>query len=181
MLKIVLISGPRGAGKTTYAKKIAKSEPNTYLFCRDAIMIQYFGKNTFCPYTENPFPLLRRVLKETIERCVSLSQRKDITLIVDWFTGYNSQRFELLDFFKKIAPESETVILLAETNHDECVQRFCKRESEASRHHASRIYNLYQKTIQDFEKINSEIGIYYPWRSSFYRVGKVCLDTGFLF
>ncbi|MEA4910490.1 hypothetical protein SDC9_33241 [bioreactor metagenome] len=180
MLKIVLISGPRGAGKTTYAKKMAKSEPDTYLFCRDTIMIQYFGKNTFDPYTENPFPFLRSVLKETIERCVSISKRKDVTLIVDWFTGYNHQRFKLLDFFKKIAPESETVILLADIGHDECVRRFYEREGKKGGWNPSHDYHLYQETIQDFEKINSEREIYHPWRS-FDRVGKVCLDTGFLF
>lgn len=155
MLKIVLVSGPRGAGKTTYSKKLVKENKNFYLFSRDLIFMQTFGKNSFDPYLENPFPYLRKILSETLWRCSLLSMKKDTTLIVDYFTGSNDARFTLLDIFKKECPESKTVLLLAEIEHNECVRRFYEREGKEKGWNPSHDYYLYHKLLKGIEEENS--------------------------
>ena len=45
MIIVYLISGTRGAGKSTYCKKITEKNPKICLISRDQILIDLFGQN----------------------------------------------------------------------------------------------------------------------------------------
>lgn len=150
MSSIILISGPRGAGKTTYCNKCIKENPNFHLFSRDAVGKQFFGDNFFNPYI-GASRYVFELLKEKLMRFNLLSQKKDITLLVDYWNGRNQDRMRLLQICSEYSQNVKLYIFT--TPHDKCVEQFFQREGRDGGWNPSRDYLLYHELLKGVEDL----------------------------
>lgn len=51
MKTVMLTLGPRGAGKTTFCRKVVRARPEVAFVERDAVLVELFGSAALSPYT----------------------------------------------------------------------------------------------------------------------------------
>ena len=150
MSSIVLTSGPRGAGKTTYCNKYVKENPNFHLFSRDAVGRQFFGDQFFNPYL-GASRYVFELLTEKLKKFELLSAKKDLTLLVDYWNGSNKERYR---FLQMMSMYSENVTLAVFTTpHDKCVEQFFQREGKEKGWNPSKDYHLYHELLKGVEDL----------------------------
>lgn len=122
MRRVILTAGPRGAGKTTFCKKVVEARPEIVLIERDAILIEMFGRTDLCPYTGGHQAASSRMMtlvKETLKR-------ENITLILDTWNGYAEERRFITD--KLFTFDVDRIDLwLFTTPRRVCVRQFISR------------------------------------------------------
>ena len=105
MKNIILTSGPRGAGKSTYVKHFVEQNQEMEYLSRDDLLIELFGKTSLDSYTgghQYAYELFSKKIKEVVE-----SSKSNFNLIVDSWNGYSSDRRSMIDSFRltPVAPE----------------------------------------------------------------------------
>jgi predicted kinase len=90
---VCLLVGPRGSGKSHYAKRLQESYPGLVIISRDEILIRKFGSIHTSPYTGEQWyamELMHRLLRRRL--CLN----KDTTILLDCWTGDHDERRELV-------------------------------------------------------------------------------------
>lgn len=102
MKTIYLTSGPRGAGKSAYCKKVAVLNPEFKLIIRDEILVELFGTTSLSPYEGGHFHA-QEVVFEMIEKL--LSSAGDINIVLDFWNGFPGERIAMIKRLKKLGAD----------------------------------------------------------------------------
>ena len=149
----VLAIGMRGAGKTTYCKKVKEAHPEINFFCRDDFFMEHFGHYSFDPYSgEGHYADF--CFWQHIEE--SLRERSGVFLI-DYWTGWADVRRKIV---AKLCGYGATGVfgLYFDTPLETCVKQFVLRETkvddldwqkEMYEHMARHNYDLFHKNLSD--------------------------------
>ena len=177
-MKIIIITGPSGTGKTSLAKKLLENLDNSYIISTDDFyktgILSNFLSNLFNSYFDRKISHNSKLLKKTITKIIKnkeinysykydfIKKRTEIiseepvhikTLIIEGiFT------LELLDFFAR----SDYLLIKLKINKNICMKRICKRDlaergknnekSIESFHKAWNIYNRKEKYYKKSKK-----------------------------
>lgn len=87
---VILVSGPRGSGKSTYVDNIKKDYPETLLISRDKILIELFGTTVLSPYSGG-HEYAREIVYKKIEKALTENNEK-VKIIFDYWNGSSSER-----------------------------------------------------------------------------------------
>ncbi len=127
MKRVILTCGPRGAGKTTYSKRIAKMCPQCHIVSRDAIAIEHFGSVYLSPYLvshefvqDKAYAMVSNILQTTPDN-------SDVTIIFDYWNGSPIARKRIVRELRTLGVESVWAWYFV-TPRKICVQQFIERE-----------------------------------------------------
>lgn len=98
MKTVILTSGPRAAGKSTFCDMVQKNHPEVAFFSRDKLLISLFGKTSLDCYSGGHQYALD-VLFENIKK--SLSAEGDQKMLLDCWNGYPSDRRHIIRRLKE--------------------------------------------------------------------------------
>ena len=90
---VILSSGPRGSGKSTYLNLVKQRHPEISFLSRDEVLIEIFGSTHLDPYTGGHW-YAAKVLEEKLQTILSADE--DLILIYDCWNGYSSERKDLI-------------------------------------------------------------------------------------
>jgi predicted kinase len=151
MKTVLITSGPRGGGKTTYVEAFKGMHPHIPVVSRDKICLELLGSVVFDPYTgeceyvyEKMFGKLRQFLD---------GGDSGEIIILDCWNGSSGGRKELIRKAKDFGAH-RVYCLQFFLPLDICIKWFMQKEhkfghSESSVKHD---YNLYYKTAQNIEE-----------------------------
>lgn len=129
-MKIVyVLSGPRGSGKSTYARTLLKAHPNLCYLSRDELSMKLFKSTSHNPYTGDG-EYVTSVLFEKAEKI--LKRKGDVLLLFDCFNGYASNREWFIKQFDKFGAD-KVVCLYLITPLETCVKWFFQKKKAERR------------------------------------------------
>lgn len=149
MKTVILTSGPRGAGKSTYSKKVKEDYLEVKYLSRDEIFIEAFGKTSFDRYTGDHL-IARQIFEDKIKD--ALSEDDDFKIIIDCWNGFSSERKSLIKLFRELGADTIICwqfIVTTET----CLKWFFKKDDSVgySESGIRSDHRLYYKTATDIE------------------------------
>lgn len=161
MKEVYLMSGPRGSGKTTYAKFLASIDPEFHLVSRDEICVELFGITSLSPYTGGQ----KYVIEKMFDRLSDIfSKGSDCAVILDCWNGYPSERRYLVQRLEEIGADRVYCIQM-HVSLDTCVKQCCLKKdmlnySVNSIVHDYRHYYTNAEYIEDdgFDRVFRVIG-----------------------
>lgn len=149
MKNIILTSGPKGAGKSTYSKKFIERYPETQYISRDDLLMELFNKTTTNPDTSEStyahMKLLGRI-KEKLDE-----QTEGLELIVDYWNGYPHERKKLIKEFKELGANQVICWKFITPNSIAADWFFKKEDSYGYLDGYLADYKLYHKKSQNIE------------------------------
>lgn len=175
MKKVFLTSGPRGSGKSTYTKKIAKLHPEFNLISRDEISISLFKSIYLSPYTGDHH-YLKEVVFERIGKL--LSENQDVTIILDYWNGFSHEREALIRKLRDLGAD-EVYCLYFEVSLTTCIRWFKEKKDSGSLSESSikNDYELYYSKAKDIRRDGfDKVFLINPSQEEF----EFVLDTPFL-
>ena len=95
---VYLLVGPRGAGKTSYCKRLTSSNGSLLMVCRDEILVRICGSEHMDPYTGahlHCFKIMQRLLKR------KLQTRRGVRLLLDCWTSTRLERMHIIEDLRK--------------------------------------------------------------------------------
>jgi len=150
MKTVILTSGPRGSGKSTYVELVQKIHPEVKFISRDQLLMEIFGATSLDPYSGG-HECIQKIFLDKLKDI--LSGEDDLKLIVDFWNGYSITRQSLIEIFHKYGAECvvcwQFVLPL-----DVCLDWFFKKPDVKgySKYGAIRDYKLYYKEAKLIEK-----------------------------
>ncbi|MBT6734981.1 AAA family ATPase [Candidatus Woesearchaeota archaeon] len=152
MKRIILTSGPRGAGKSTYVRNFLEKNPRVKGISRDDLLIELFGKTSLNPYTGG-HEYAYRIFFNRIKN--SLNNASDLDLIVDCWNGYPKGRKDMVEQFKDYGAD-RILCWKFITPLDVCLNWFFKKEDSRSysKSGIERDYELYHEKSKNISKEN---------------------------
>lgn len=124
MKTVYLTSGPRGAGKTTYAEAFIKEHPEVAFVSRDEILIFLFGKTSLSPY-EGGHDQAHSYMLGMLRKYLSADHPAE-TILLDCWNGYASERQKLIEKLR-IMGADKVVCLFFHIPEQLCVEWFSKK------------------------------------------------------
>lgn len=124
MKTVLLTSGPRGAGKSTYAENLVRQHPEIPLISRDKILISLFGGVELATY-EGEHAYAEQQMFGELKRHLS----KDCptqTILLDCWNGYSYSRRELIQKSKEYGAD-KVICLFFLISENLCVDWFSKK------------------------------------------------------
>ncbi len=91
---IYLLVGQRGAGKSHYAGRLIKNQPELSIVSRDAILIRLYGSTDTDPYSGAGHSV-QKIMHRLLRR--KLSTQTNLRLILDTFTSDSRERKLLIN------------------------------------------------------------------------------------
>ena len=151
MQAVLLTSGPRGSGKSTYVKEEQVRYPDIITFSRDEVLISLFGKTSLNPY-EGGHEYASKILFQKVQECLSLDAQKQ-TIILDYWNGFSSQREAIIKRLRDLGAD-KVFCLQFITPLETCIEWFKQKpdsdsHSEGSIRHDYRLYHEQARTIQE--------------------------------
>lgn len=104
MKKIFLTCGTRGAGKSTYCKKVLKRHPEFILISRDEILIKIFGSTELNPY-EGGHYYANEVMWRYVRKRLARAGNEDIKMILDCWNGFPEERVNIISKLKNFGAD----------------------------------------------------------------------------
>ena len=134
MLKLIVLQGLPGSGKTTWARNYVKGRKDYVIVNRDSI--RHMRGDYWIPEQED-------LITEIEDMCIELSLRKGYNVIVDAtnFRGLNRFRDITVRFIDPIDVE----LKIFDTPLEECILRDSKRESSVGENVIKGMYKKYLK------------------------------------
>lgn len=150
MKRVVLTSGPRGAGKSTYSKNFLKYRIQTKYISRDELMVELFGETSLSIYGGS-WDYLYHVFGERVKSILEESE-ESLDLIVDCWNGSSSARKSLIKEFRGFGAD-RVIAWKFVTPKNLCLNWFMKKEDSKfySERNFLSDYQLYYKTSKDIE------------------------------
>ena len=124
MKRIILTSGPRGAGKTKYIDNFLKNNPKIKLLSRDKLLMDLFGQTSLNPYEGGQEYATGLFFKNINE---NLKKYKDIDLIGDCWNGFPSERQSMVERFRNYGAD-RIICWKFMTPLDVCIDWFMRKE-----------------------------------------------------
>lgn len=124
MKRVLLTSGPRGAGKSEYVKVLSMHHPEVAVLSRDDILLSLFNSTALSPYEgghEYALTVMFDRLKELLTKESSVG-----TVVLDCWNGTKGERANLLRKLRELGAE-EVVCLYFVVPVDICVEQFFKK------------------------------------------------------
>ena len=151
MKNIVLTSGPRGAGKSTYVKHFVEQNQDVEYLSRDELLIELFGKTSLNPYTgdhQYAYELFSKKIKEVVE-----SSKPNLNLIVDSWNGFSSGRKSMINNFRNLGADNVFCWKFI-TPKSTCLDWFMRKEDAKgySKEGIASDYDLYHRKSIDIEE-----------------------------
>lgn len=150
MKTIILTSGPRGAGKSTYIERVQSIHPEVGCLSRDKLLIELFGATTLDPYTGGHF-YAREIFHERLKN--SLAKPGPFKLIVDFWNGFSNERQSLVRRFREYGAD-RVVCWQFVPSLDVCLRWFFKKPDSIgySEYGCRNDYKLYYEKAKDIEE-----------------------------
>ena len=150
MKTVILTSGPRGAGKSTYVELVKKIQPEVMCMSRDELLIELFGKTSLCAYTgEHEYARLifERRLKEVLKK------DDDSKIIIDYWNGFSKTRQHLIEKFREYGAD-RVICWQFVISIDVCLNWFFKKSDSVgySENGCRRDHKLYYNTAKHIDK-----------------------------
>ena len=98
---VILLSGPQGAGKSTYAENICQMNPSAQLVSRDALLMEIYGTVYFDPYCGFPMDIYETMYKKIKDLINERKKHYHCVVIVDCWNGSCRDRTHLVGKFKE--------------------------------------------------------------------------------
>lgn len=149
MKNVILTSGPRGAGKSTYVKNFVEKNKNIKYLSRDELLIKMFGKTSLDHYT-NGHEYAYEIFSKKIEKEL---ENPSINLIVDSWNGWSRERKSLVNMFRHFGADNVLCWKFI-TPKNICLEWFMKKEDSKgySIGGISRDYNLYHNESKNIKE-----------------------------
>ncbi|NCS99204.1 ATP-binding protein [Candidatus Parcubacteria bacterium] len=166
MNTVVLTSGPRGSGKTTFTKRITSEKPEIISVIRDEIFIEVYESVLLCPYTDDPTIGYHAVMQKVKHH---MHQQKDSTIILDHFTGFSWQRKLMIERLREDGADC-VLCLYFLIPLETCIKWFMKKEdiNGFSKHSVVWDYNLFYEKSSDIEEDGFDKVIYIDPRQLYF-------------
>jgi len=151
MKRVILTSGPRGAGKSTYANSFLERNPWVKGISRDELLIELFGKTSLSPYTGG-HEYAYEIFFERIEKILNNS-KANLDLVVDCWNGGPGERKGMLKKFRDFGAE-RVICWKFMTSLEICLDWFMKKEDSKgySEFGFRDDYRFYHKTSENIEE-----------------------------
>lgn len=124
MKKVVLTSGPRGAGKSTYINNYVKQNPETIILSRDELLIELFGQTALSPY-DGSHEYARQLFSDKIKKTIESNEHPN--LIVDCWNGYPEERESAIEQYKLFGAD-KVICWKFMTPKETCIDWAMKKE-----------------------------------------------------
>jgi predicted kinase len=146
---VILSSGPRGAGKSTYLNLVKQRHPEILFLSRDEILIELFGATSLDPYTGGHW-YAAKILEERLQQNLSAT---DFVLIYDCWNGYSSERKGLIRKFYE-AGVDKVICWQFVTPLEVCESWFYKKPDVGgySKDACRRDYKMYYHLAQNIDE-----------------------------
>jgi len=152
MKRVILTSGPRGAGKSHYVNNFRGKNSRFGLLSRDECSSELFGRTSFDPYTgegEYAHRIFFGRVKEALKKPGS------VDLIVDCWNGWSKQRSKMIERFRSYGAD-RVICWKFVTPLDTCINWFMKKDSDEiggrTESSVEWYYALYHKESQGIEE-----------------------------
>ena len=146
---VILTSGPRGTGKSTYSKLIKEAHPDIKYLSRDELLIDSFGVTALDSYSGG-YEYIDRLFTKQLKEI--LAEDSDIKIIADYWNGYSSGRRALIKNFKECGADLVYCFKFI-IPKEICLNWFFKKPDSRgySERGISNDYNLYYRTSENIE------------------------------
>lgn len=125
MRRVILVSGPQGAGKSTFCKEIVEHRPEITLIERDAILVELFGQTSLDPYSGD-HQCGEVIMWQRVEE--ALSNHENADMILDTWCGYPISRTRCAQRLRALDVEIVDLWYFV-TAEDICLQQYESRET----------------------------------------------------
>lgn len=160
MKTVYLTSGPRGAGKTTFARDVVSKEPLVVLIERDEFTIREFGTTMFDPYDGTQY-----VAMEAFERYVDdvvEHADDDARIILDAWNGDAFARYLFVQRLRRLGVD-RIICWYFVTPLDACIRWFLAKTDRGGCGEDSVRwdYELYHSSCEDIDYSEEVFRIHY--------------------
>ena len=146
---IILLSGPQGAGKSTYAENICQMNPSAQLVSRDALLMEIYGTVYFDPYCGFPMDIYETMYKKIKDLINERKKHYHCVVIVDCWNGSCRDRTHLIGKFKE--HDADKIICWKFiTEYSLCKYWYQKREGD--KFYSEHNFDMYHRTSENIEK-----------------------------
>lgn len=151
MKTIYLTSGPRGAGKSTYCKKVALLNPDLKVIIRDEVLIKLFGKTSLSPYEGGHYyvqEVVIKMIKKLFDSAIN------VNIVLDFWNGFSRERKAMIKKFKEL--EADRVFCWQfQVEVDTCVKWFFQK-SDSEGYSESGIRSDHALYYEEAREINQD-------------------------
>lgn len=150
-MKILLLtSGPRGGGKTTYAEEIKRNQPNIPIVSRDEIRLKLFGSIGLNPYTSDT-QVAFTAMSEALKLSLSTKESSEI-VILDCWNGYSNERKKIIKTARECGAHRVHCLQFFVPLRI-CIKWFAQKTYTGglTEHSVRWDYELYYRTAEDIE------------------------------
>lgn len=146
---VILTSGPRGIGKTTYTELVKSLHPDVELLSRDKLLVELFGKTSLSPYDGSRY-YAHVVLRERLRE---LLQKDNNKIIFDCWNGSSRERNYLAGMLRTLGAD-KVICWQFVVELDTCIKWFLKKTDVAgySEYSCRSDYKLYYQSAIDIEE-----------------------------
>ena len=154
MKRVILTSGPRGSGKTTYVESFLRINPEVKSLSRDGMLVELFGRTSINPYTGD-HEYVHQTFLERIKEILDKSG-ENIEVVADYWNGWSSERRSLVGKFRDCGAD-RVICWKFVTPPDVCFDWFMKKSDvtgspEHLKGYYEYDYELYHKTSENIEE-----------------------------
>lgn len=150
MKTVILTSGPRGSGKSTYMELVQKIHPEVKIISRDKLLMEIFGKTSLNPYA-GEHEYAREIFMNKLKNI--LAENGNFKLIVDYWNGFSDIRQSLIKRFREYGAQNvicwQFILPL-----DVCLNWFFKKPDSKGygKYGVSNDYKFYYQTAENIEE-----------------------------
>lgn len=101
MREVIVTSGTRGSGKTSFCEKARAIDPAIVVVSRDKILMEMFGSTTLSPYSGGHYDAYREVWKAVESALV----HEDVRVIFDVWNGNTGDRRSALEKLREFGAD----------------------------------------------------------------------------
>ena len=148
MSRLVIMSGPAGSGKSTWAEKYANENENTIIVSSDSIRYELFNK--FCVTFRE-----EKVVQSTIKQRVIDAGKKDINVVLDTAAVKNKSILKLHRRYKDFF-DSFTLVIL-DTPLEVCLKQNKMRDRQVPEDVIKEMYSFKEQINKEIVDSFSEI------------------------
>jgi predicted kinase len=151
MKTVILTSGPRGSGKTTYVNSIRKENPEVIVISRDEILLELYGTIYLKRYWEKGSHIfVWNRIREILE---SLSEKSSYKVILDYWNKTFEDREQIINKLRDLGAE-RIICWKFVVSLDACLSLFSQKDDICGSEKYFSKKNFYD-FYRDMEEINN--------------------------
>lgn len=152
MNTVILTSGPRGVGKSTYVEYVKRLHPEVKVVSRDKLLMDLFGETSLSPY-DGGHDYVQMLLRFHLKHLLKKKTKSDSKIIFDCWNGSAGDRQSLINLLYQYGAD-RVICWQFVVPIDVCVKWFFKKKDSRgySNHAVSSDYKLYYKRAENIEE-----------------------------